>query len=141
MLKNNRVKIGVAIGVLIIAFLALAYGMYNKPHTSVAKTEASVVVKASEILGEFETNEQSANTKYLEKIVAVSGEVADWVVKDEKGVLTLLSEESMGTVMCFFSKEETQKIGLLQSGTKVSVKGICTGYLMDVVLVKSVLTK
>lgn len=139
MVKKSKVKIvGIAILLIFPIAVLIGYVMYNKPHTDVAKTQASVVTTAVSILNDFETNEPAANSKYLEQIVKVSGVVSDVTENKGKGIVVLKSDMAMGTVMCYLS--DTENINGLKPGVSISIKGICTGYLMDVVLVKCVIT-
>lgn len=141
MVKKAKLKI-VVIAVLLVFVIAVLVGfiMYNKPHTNVATTKASIETTAVSILNDFETNEVEANTKYLEQIVEVTGVITDITENKGKGIVALKSETAMGTVMCYLSETETNKLENLKLDMSVSIKGICTGYLMDVVLVKCVIT-
>lgn len=127
---------------LVLAFLGglgIVAFIFNKPHTNVSTSKADINISAQLLVEDFETDETVANTKYLEKIVKVSGIVSDLSIHKEKGVVTLDSNGVMGNVLCHFSLEETREIMELEKGMTISVKGICTGYLMDVVLVKCVI--
>lgn len=111
----------------------VAYKMYNKPHRSVADAKAAVAMQALQLVTEYETDEAASNAKYLDKVVKVSGEVAE-TAKNQKGetVITLKGTD-MGGVICTLEGKETEE---LKKGSIVSLQGICTGYLTDVVLVR-----
>lgn len=121
--------------------VALAIGFivwkitFKKADTSVQDKKADVEILASNLLSEFETNESAANTKYLDKIIVVEGIVAD-VKKDTSGVSVYLKEpESMSGVLCGFNKN-TQIPHEIKVGETLKIKGVCNGYLMDVLLNK-----
>lgn len=138
-MKNKTKTI---IKILIVALLGAAsvvYFMFNKPHTNVAKSKADISISAYTLINDFETDETKANTMYLEKIVDVTGVIAELSFHKEKGIVTIKSEDVMGNVLCHLSKDESEKVKELKEGATVSIKGICTGYLMDVVLVKCVI--
>ena len=44
----------------------------------------------------------------------------------------------MGTVKCYLASKEIKTDSILKEGKQITVRGICTGYLMDVILVKAV---
>jgi DNA/RNA endonuclease YhcR with UshA esterase domain len=130
-------KIILAILILGIVGAFVGYKMYNKPHVDVAEASADINTSANKILEEFSTDETTANAKYLEKIVAVKGEISEIKIEKEKGIITLKTNDDFGSVLCHLSEKSTHKINTLKVGQTITVKGICTGYLMDVVLVKS----
>lgn len=138
--KWTKKKIGLFVLVALMSVASLGIWMFNKPHVNVAKTKASIATTAVSILNDFETDESMANTKYLEQIVQVSGVVKNTIENKGKGIVVLKSEQAMGAVMCYLSDVESSKLETLKPGMSVSVKGICTGYLMDVVLIKCVIT-
>lgn len=133
----NKKKIILVILILGIVGAFIAYKMYNKPHVDVAATSSDITITANNLLNDFSTDETSANAKYLDKIVEVSGTIAKLETEADKGVVVLQTNEDFGSVRCTLSEASTQKINDLKVGDNITLKGICTGYLMDVVLVKS----
>jgi hypothetical protein len=129
----------IIIGLLVLAIIGVfvAYKMYNKPHIDVADASADITILANTILNDFSSDENAANTKYLEKIVAVKGEISEAKIEKEKGIVTLKTNDDFGSVICHLSHESTKKVAELKEGETITIKGICTGYLMDVILVKS----
>lgn len=130
-------KISIAILVLIIIGVFIVYKMYNKSHVDVSEASADITISANLILEEFSTDETTANRKYLEKIVAVKGEISETKIEKEKGIITLKTNDDFGSILCHLSEASTKKMDDLEVGKTITVKGICTGYLMDVILVKS----
>lgn len=133
----NRKKIFIVI--LILGFLGAFFGykIYNKPHVNIAEASADITIEASKILNEFSTDETKANSKFLDKIVLIKGEVSDVKTEKGKGIITLKTDDDFGSVLCHLSEKSTKKMSMIKQGQSVTIKGICTGYLMDVVLVKS----
>lgn len=126
--------------ILIVMGSAVAYGFYlfNKPHQGVAHKEAAYTLESKQLFTEFDQNENSANKKYLGKVVCVYGRVSDKAV-DAKGTLSLILEGGeMAGVGCQFDKSVLKDIENVKKGQAIKVKGVCTGMLMDVVLVDCV---
>ncbi|GAA3642557.1 OB-fold protein [Flavivirga jejuensis] len=137
---NKKTKFIVLGSVLILTFImVLLVVIYNKPHTNVANSKADITLTAQTILNDFENDENNANAKYLEQIVEISGTISTLSINDNKGIIALKNEGSLGTVMCHLTPEETIKFKNLYTGKPVIIKGICTGYLMDVILVKCII--
>ena len=128
------------IAALFIATLVFSFGvyMYFKPAEKVVLTEASYEVDAESIFQEFSDNESEANKKYLNKVITVEGKVSEMLTIDSAGLnVTLSTDNPMFGVSCQLPMETDQTS--LRIGDDVRIKGLCTGKLMDVVLVKCVI--
>jgi len=126
--------------IVIILGSAFAYGYYlfNKPHQGIGGKEAAYTLESKQLFTEYDQNESSANKKYLGKIVCVYGKVMDRAT-DAKGTLSLILEGGdMAGVGCQFDKSAIKDIEGVKKGQVIKVKGVCTGMLMDVVLVDCV---
>lgn len=110
----------------------IGYKMYNKPHRDVAAATA-VKATAAALVTEYEANEQQANGKYLDKVLEVTGEVTG-LSKNQKGETVIeLKGTDMSGLMCTLESALQAEI---KTGESITLKGICTGYLTDVVLVR-----
>jgi len=125
------------LGLLIALFIIIK--LYNKPHVDVESTKADYIISIENIVREFEENEEIANKKYLDKIIQVEGNIIDITLTDGNGTITLDSKNSGKTVVCSMIASENIKVVGLQKGNKITVRGICTGYLMDVMLVRAII--
>ena len=97
---------------------------------------------ASLLYEEFETGEEAANTKYMDKVIQVTGTVAEILLNNEGDInLVLREEEDFSGIHCSFGKGEQEKLSSVKTGDEVTVKGFCTGMLMDVVLNRCVLVE
>jgi hypothetical protein len=126
---------------LLLAVIGAAVGFYqyNKPHQNMEKADADVTMTAPELFQAFEKDELSANETYLDKVVEVKGEVQQVSINDEGGIsLTLNSGNDMFGVICQLDELTEHQKTTFEPGEEVTVKGICTGMLMDVVLVRCV---
>jgi hypothetical protein len=132
MSKKLRYIIAFLILALIAAFIVWKY-TFRKSDVSTESKRPDYKMEASVLLQEFETNETTANSLYLDKIVVVTGTIAS-VTEDSVGISVYLKEQdAMSGVICSFDKTALNK-SAVDTGLTVSIKGICTGYLMDVVM-------
>jgi hypothetical protein len=81
----------------------------------------------------FENNEANANTLYLNKIIEVTG-ITESVKPGEDNVISisLKTENPLSAVICTFQK--IPDASKLQAGEQVTVRGECSGFLMDILL-------
>lgn len=133
-MKKNKI----VIVILIVGFVGVfvAYKMYNKPHVNVVETKSDIILSASKILNDFSTDENLANKLYLEKIIKINGTISELNIEKERGIITLKTTDDFGSVLCHLSEGGMKKMKSLKVGQTITLKGICTGFLMDVILVK-----
>ncbi|MGH1437362.1 MAG: OB-fold protein [Lewinella sp.] len=126
---------------LLLALIGGAIGVYlwNKPHENMDKAKADVQIAAGELFTAFAENETQANETYLDKVIAVTGKVRE-VSKSPEGLVkvTLDSGDEMFGVICQLDELSEHQRTEFQLGESVTLKGKCTGMLMDVVLVRCV---
>lgn len=129
----------IIVGILVLGIIGafVVYKIYNKPHVDVSETSADVTISANKIMQDFSSDENTANSNYLDKIILVNGIVSETKIENKIGIITLKTDDDFGSVQCHLSEEATKEISTLKQGETIIVKGICTGYLMDVILVKS----
>lgn len=135
--KTNLTMKNIIIAVILLFAIGagVAYYMYNKPVASLESKEADVSVSADQILADYESDEKTANEKYLGKVVRVNGKVATITSEDGKQKIQLETSSPIALVIC--EMEEGKDALALKVGDAASIKGLCTGYLSDVILVQS----
>jgi hypothetical protein len=132
-------KVLIALVVLVFVGAGIAYYMYNKPVASLEHQTADVTVSADQLIQDYESDENTANEKYLGKIVEVSGKVSGVTQEEGKHKVSLETSNPMSAVIC--ELEDHLKSGDLKSGDQIKMKGKCSGYLNDVILVQSSIVK
>lgn len=127
--------------ILLLAVIGLstAYFMYNKPHKNIQKAEADFSLNAADLFTEYESNEETANTKYLDKVVEVEGKIQSIKTEDNGQTSVVLDSGSMMFgVNCQIDTTKLEVVNRYKEGDNIKLKGVCTGMLMDVVLVRCV---
>lgn len=125
-----------------VALLGGIYGYYqwNKPHQDITSSKADLSLVANDLLLAFEEDETKANGQYLDKLIIVNGVIKD-LEKNETGETTVIlaTENDMSSIICNLdplSKHDTKS---LKVGQNINLKGLCSGFLMDVVLDRCVI--
>ena len=127
----------IIIGLLIAAGLGYVYYLWNKPARDVADEEA-IKITAVAIFDSFTNNEQAANRLYLNKAIEVTGKVTSVQKKQAgKAVVFLQSDDPVYGVNCTFKKDP----GTIDNNSIITFKGICTGYLSDVIINEGIRVK
>ena len=94
------------------------YFTYNKPHTDFSKSHSEFTIESKDLISFYQIDPENANDKYLDKILLLTGivtETEENIIILDNGIVCTLDP----------SQKVNEKINL---GTKVSVKGRCSGY-------------
>jgi hypothetical protein len=121
---------------LLVASLAtgVAYIMYNKPHRDPTR-ESAIQITSAVLFDNFNQDETNANSLYLDKVLEVTGRVLEVTTnQDQMMVVVLETSDPIFGVRCSMSSPVNVRVS-----EQVTVKGICTGFLSDVILTNSFL--
>ncbi|MBK9150252.1 MAG: hypothetical protein IPM26_04335 [Saprospiraceae bacterium] len=127
------------LGILLVLALAggvIGYKMYNKPHKDLSSASPDYVLFPSTLVNEYEEDEDAANAKYLDKVIELKGKVRE-ISQDGTGNFIMETGNPLSGVQCALLNPED--IRSLSEGATVTVRGICTGKLMDVNLSRCVI--
>ncbi len=137
---SKKIKNIILVTILGITTIIIVMNVvYNQSHVNVSEVSPDITLLSQDLLNDFENNELEANSKYLDKIIEVNGIISNISTNKNKGIITLSDKDAMGGVICHLSSEEHTKIMSLKKGQNIKIKGLCTGYLMDVILVKCII--
>src|SRR6478735_220796 len=98
---------------LILALAGGSYGwyQYQKAPPDIRKEKSGIEIAAVDLLKEFQQNETAANTKYVDKVLVVTGTVTG-VQTDSSGQATvyLQTNDLLSAVTCsFYQGDESIK--------------------------------
>jgi tRNA_anti-like len=121
--------------IAMITGAAFAYYLYHKPHQSVANETPAFTLDAASLVSEYDANEKKANSKYLGKIIEVKGVVSEKSKNSAGHFCVTLQGPDLAGIGCEFEPKAQTHAAKLKEGEEVCIKGICSGVLMDVVMV------
>ncbi len=121
-------KILIAIFLIILAGVAVGTFMWFKPHP---KPNNGIQVTSENLTREYNADEKTANIKYLNKPLEVSG-IISTVTSNQDGniVITLESGDPMAETQCTLADKNSKAV----KGQNVTIVGFCKGNNMGVVL-------
>jgi len=135
---RKMTKIIYAIAVVAITALGGYYYVfvYSKTHHRNVQSEKGLVIQADSLSAAYQANEKNANVLYLNKAVEVSGTIVS-IDKNQEGKITLIigSADSFSnvSVTLISTTPISHKIG-----ETITIKGVCTGALSDVIITEGV---
>ena len=91
----------------------------------------SVIITASKLYKEYNSNEIAADEKYKGKIIEVTGVIRD-IGNDimDNAYITLVGNEYFGDIQCYFNEKSV--VAKLSKGKRITVIGSCSGLMMNV---------
>lgn len=138
-MKARNFKILLIGLILIIISLFFIINLYNKPFIDIKKSTSKLEITAQEILNDYRADENSANEKYVDNLIQIKGEIADISFAKGISIITLKDTSGLSSIICQMLPEDNLNVLKLKKGNQVLIKGICTGYLIDVMMVRCVL--
>jgi hypothetical protein len=128
-------KILIALLIIGAAGAGIGFYLYNKPVASLENKKPDVEVSAGKMIADYETDEAAANAAYLGKVVQVSGTFSTLTEEGGKKKVHLDTGNPMSMIIC--ELEDGAVTPKLSPGQEIRVKGLCSGYLSDVILVQA----
>ena len=117
----------------------LGYKMFNKPFADLQKKPADFVLAPAALLSAFTTDETQANQTYLDKTIELRGVIKSISLEDGTTRITLDAQDAMGAIICDMDQNQKPSSSALQQGQEITLRGVCSGYLMDVVLIRCII--
>jgi hypothetical protein len=135
---RKMTKLIYAIAVVAITALGGYYYVfvYSKTHHRNVQSEKGIVIQADSLSAAYQADEKNANVLYLNKAVEISGTILS-IDKNQEGKITLIigraDSFSNVSVTLISTAPITQKVG-----EAITIKGVCTGALSDVIVTEGV---
>jgi len=127
---------------IILGLVIVVMGIWlylNRNVASLQNQKPDVEVSAQKLLEDYAADEKTANETYLGKVVQVSGKVTTIAEEEGKKKVNLDTGNPISAIIC--EVENGKDIGAIKAGDEVKIKGLCSGYLSDVILVQANVVK
>lgn len=121
------------VSAIAITAILVALYYYNLKSANLAKARPDFIVTASALQKAFEDNEATASTMYINKVLEVTGKIASVKPAENRAVsISLKTESELTSVICTFHSVSDPAI--FRAGDEITLRGECSGFLMDVLL-------
>jgi len=127
-----KIALGFVVFIALAGILAALY-MFNLKHSDMAKARPDFKITATVLQKAFEDNETAASKLYINKILEVSGKIASVKPAENKFIsISLVTGSDLSSVICTFPAISNPS--KLSVGEEITLRGECSGFLMDVLL-------
>ncbi len=122
-----------AVFFIVLTVIGVGLYYYNLKPKDLEKVRPDFVMTSVELQKLFEEDESGASARFINKIIEVSGEIISVKpVENSSFNVALKTGNELSSVICTFP-EGSPAINLKQ-GSRITIRGECSGYLMDVLL-------
>jgi hypothetical protein len=130
---KSYVKIALfAVLLIAVSGILVALHFYNLKPKDLKNVKPDFVITAVNLQKAFEENEKNATEKYVNKTVEVSGEIVSFKQGEKKSLnVSLKTGSDFSSVICTFPSADSTRFA---AGRQVTIRGVCSGFLMDVLL-------
>ncbi len=119
-------------------FSIWSYYLFSRRHESAQNLKADVSINAVDLYNQYSADEAGSNKKFLNKVIIVKGKIYE-MTNNGTAQFYLLDRISTGGVNCQLSPDiDKKKNILIPVDSVITIKGKCTGFLIDVNLVDCV---
>ena len=113
--------------VIIAAGGFYTYKEYNRTNKDLKNAKADVNTDVTSLIAAFEKDSASANKQFVDKLVAVTGNVKAIDTNGNPVVIALGESGQMSSVQCSMDSTYGDEYKVIKEGDRLTIKGICTG--------------
>ena len=124
--------------VLIILMLFLT-GLFVFIFLTPSKTfgpndKAEIHINAKELIAAYLSDENKADMMYTNKLIQISGTLKSIKYLNNRNTLIINRGKNSSGIICDLNDNEINKLQNLRKDQKIEIKGVCKGFLKDVIL-------
>lgn len=126
---------------LAVAGIGVALYLYNLKSADLQKAEPAYTITAFDLRNAFEKDEAAASEKYVNKVIEVTGVVCTVLSGEENTFNISLNPGNDGMIFIICTLQKTEGTSMPRVGENITVRGVCSGYLMDILMNNCVIIK
>lgn len=125
--KSWLKKIAVIILIFVVAGGLGIYLIFTEKFEDTGQQKAAFTINADALIREFQRNDSAANKKYAEKIITVTGQIAETEIADTTINIKMTDTLTGSYIIFAFQEQHIKEAKQLKEGNVVSIKGSCSG--------------
>lgn len=121
-----------------LGLIAFFFIYVNRTDKDTRAVETKVALSAEELVDYIDSENMEELKLYIDKAIEIEGIVKEIAFKNNIYTLLLTSDNTERLVLCEMQNTETAKIKAIKQGTRVTIKGIYKGALVDAILLNCI---
>ena len=134
-MKTKNIFFIIIITTLIIInvnFYVIPY--FSSQEKNLEFTTSEVALNSDDLVNSYVSNPNNSDSLYTGKIIEISGFVKEITFLNNRNTVLLYTKNKASGVICDVHPSQIEKVKKLKENQKITVKGICKGFLKDVIL-------
>ena len=133
-MKAKNIFYGISILIVILlGILFFIYSFFNFDNNNIKNKVTAYNLSATELVNSYTNNEKKANLLYTGKIIEITGTIKEITFLNDRNTIILNSNSETFGVICDINPNQKEKIHQLKQHQIIKIKGICKGFLKDVI--------
>lgn len=126
---------------LLVNIYAYVVPLFKSSERNLENVPSEIALNSNQLVNSYLENEKNANFLYTGKIIEIIGFVEDVSFLNERNTVLLYTDNKKYGILCDVNNAQIEKVKSLKKHQKIKVKGICKGFLKDVVLLNCYIDK
>ena len=138
----SKKNIAIIVVVIVIILAGYSYKEYYRKPADITTIEPAAKINVAAIVELYQNDESKANQQYLNKTIQVEGTITQIINQQDTLINVFMGDtNSVSNVSCLLDKKYFNGIKKYTVGQPITIKGICTGFLLDVELNRCVIVQ
>jgi hypothetical protein len=134
MKSKNKIFLSTIIILSLINGYYFVVPYFKSSEKNLENETAELSISSKELVNAYIINEGKSDILYAGKIIEVTGFIKEISFINNRNTIILNSNNETFGVICDLNKNQEDKIKQLKKDQKIRLKGICKGFLKDVIL-------
>ena len=122
---------------VLLLLVLFCLGAYFVKHQGVIFSKNTSITNrtpSDSLISSFLNNEKEANTRFANKAIVVTGKIKEINYLNNRYTIILHTTYKDHHILCDLDPDQNELLRNLEKGKTISIKGVCKGFLKDVVL-------
>ncbi|MFY0603417.1 MAG: hypothetical protein JXQ93_05675 [Flavobacteriaceae bacterium] len=139
-MNKKRNTFLIVISVILITFcIYIDSKLTSETFIDINTVSTELSITSDKLVRTYVKNEERANEMFSGKIVEIKGIVKEVSFLNNRNTVILYGEDDAYGVICDFGTNQIKEIQKLSKNDHIKIKGICKGFLKDVIVLNCLL--
>ena len=134
MKTKNKLFLGIVIILLAVNAYYYVLPKFSSSEKNLTNSTPELSLTANHLAEFYKNNEEESNLLYAGKILEITGTIKEITFLNDRTTVILNSSSKSFGVICDIHPNDFNKINKFKINDAVTIKGICKGFLKDVIL-------
>lgn len=134
MKAKNKILLSLTFLLIVINGYYYILPLFKNANEPLTHKTAELFVYSKDLIEAFKVDEKRSTELYAGKILEVSGTIKEMNHLNNRTTIILENDDDSFGIICDINPLENKKINQLKKNQNITIKGICKGFLKDVIL-------